>query len=907
MLSVKIFRWQIQLIAVSVLGAVSIEAQVDYGTRLGIQQGEANLRLPQGPEPLLNSVNPSTRRWYVPQELYEERQWRQWHASSYAREPYQRYVNTSLEGEHFYDLYGNFLNRGWLIYNVSQSNPSEFGSVLYKAQRFRGWFSEVAIAAEQKGQYAYALTISSDLRTTITPMVLSKPRMDGVQFDFSTDKYRGTLLYSQANAPRGITTRELRRTNSTTLLGGRFEVQVGDFLELGVHGVNAHQANSLSEEALLSNWVTGSLTQGQNKTISEVVIVLRDDSPEDGVSGAAYFPAGSDVLITYRDGQVDSGRDIRFEPIVEGGAPGPGFIEASGNDRILLRYDFDSADFLNRASADKTEITKVEFRLVVANDYQVWMGSDRRTGGAQVSVVGSWDGSVSETTDDGSVGRVYGLVASAAGNVQDLSNLRVLGFEAGLPTATHILGGTFALDGLMGFDVYGEYDLNWNYSKYPNVLEEIHETSAGRIGERSVPAWMLSASRNGSKFFAYGEAYSMDPMYNTRTYVTDDNGNIDYQSDRSLLDLVEDNDDQDRVPDSFRADWAFPDRQVFPGWDTNNDFVPDINQNDSRVRANTVPDYDEPFLRFSVDRPEFLFGVDMNNNFWVDQYENDVEPDYPYDRDHRGFNVYGGMYLAPDIKILAGTLREGHISSDKKNHSIYALLRLDAQSASHGDFRIFGMSRMVQDDIEDAILQWKPDNTLRLGSLTAVEDPLLARDTWVNQVYVGHNFYLSGVQLQTKLHWLSFRQMMSSAQLQRYGLAERDHFFGIINKASKRANIGRFWIEPRWKSEYIHQTRDLFSANDRHTLQELFSLLGGTEALSVTRLQLGVEYVTFRDFREAANEFKSLTGAIQFKNESAYLGYRLQTVVGLAVERKTFRGAPARAETQSFIAVYAGL
>ena len=49
MLSVKIFRWQIQLIAVSVLGAVSIEAQVDYGTRLGIQQGEANLRLPQGP------------------------------------------------------------------------------------------------------------------------------------------------------------------------------------------------------------------------------------------------------------------------------------------------------------------------------------------------------------------------------------------------------------------------------------------------------------------------------------------------------------------------------------------------------------------------------------------------------------------------------------------------------------------------------------------------------------------------------------------------------------------------------------------------------------------------------------------------------------------------------------------
>ena len=67
----------------------------------------------------------------------------------------------------------------------------------------------------------------------------------------------------------------------------------------------------------------------------------------------------------------------------------------------------------------------------------------------------------------------------------------------------------------------------------------------------------------------------------------------------------------------------------FPGWDQNNDFVPDFNQNDNLVKTNIIPDYEEPFLRFGVDRPEFLFGVDMNNNFWVDQYENDEEPDYP--------------------------------------------------------------------------------------------------------------------------------------------------------------------------------------------------------------------------------------------------------------------------------------
>ena len=37
----------------------------------------------------------------------------------------------------------------------------------------------------------------------------------------------------------------------------------------------------------------------------------------------------------------------------------------------------------------------------------------------------------------------------------------------------------------------------------------------------------------------------------------------------------------------------------------------DLNQNDNRVKLNNVPDYEEPFLRFAVDRPEFLYGMDM--------------------------------------------------------------------------------------------------------------------------------------------------------------------------------------------------------------------------------------------------------------------------------------------------------
>lgn len=107
---------------------------------------------------------------------------------------------------------------------------------------------------------------------------------------------------------------------------------------------------------------------------------MRDDSPEDESGGAAFFLDASDVIITYRDGTVEQGRDIRFGPVIESGLERRGFLSADGDEQISLLYDFDRASFVNRAAADKSEMVSVEFRLVLANDYQVWMSSDRQLG-----------------------------------------------------------------------------------------------------------------------------------------------------------------------------------------------------------------------------------------------------------------------------------------------------------------------------------------------------------------------------------------------------------------------------------------------------------------------------------------------------------------------------------------------
>ena len=126
-------------------------AQVEYGNRLGLQQGTTEARLMTlSPEVYLAALDPAVRRWYVPQELYEEYRWRQWQYTNRARLPYRRYVEVDLQGDYFYDLYGNYLTQGWLVFNTAQTRPQEAGSTLFKTNVFDRWFNQLVIAGTER-------------------------------------------------------------------------------------------------------------------------------------------------------------------------------------------------------------------------------------------------------------------------------------------------------------------------------------------------------------------------------------------------------------------------------------------------------------------------------------------------------------------------------------------------------------------------------------------------------------------------------------------------------------------------------------------------------------------------------------------------------------------------------------
>ena len=910
----------------------------DYGSRLGVARGgDVNFQ-PRGSGVMFGALDPTVRRWHVPQELYHEYQWRQWEYSNYARVGYERYVDTRIAGDYFYDNFGDFISYGWLIYDWRQDQPQSQGSSLYKDPRFTEWFNDLTVSGDARGQYAYAVTVGKEIRTTLTPMTFSKPRFNGVQVDFAADKYAATVLASRITDPGIIRTQTPSVASShTSLIGGRATVQIGDFITLGSTLVGARNSNP-ALDMFDGNFIAGNLTAGQSrKPVTVVAVVLSDDSPEDGEGGAALF--GHDLRIRTRDFETGEETVHTLAEVVRAGAEWPavfggfvkeGFLAADGVERIILNYDFNDAAYIG---PDLTSIIAVEFDYILANDYRIDMWSNRQTG-----LNGEEDVPLPPLTSEvfEQQSPVLLPVERAEGNIKDISNVRVVRFEYGLPTANLVGGFTIEGKNLLGFDFYGEWDRNIRYSQYPNAsrfaANRGHEISSG-----SADAALLSVSRQGYPYFAYGELYSVAEDYSTSAFVSDDEGEFQYDVPaNALYEFVDDNDDQDRLPDWARAGASFVDPEIFPGWDENNDFISDFNQNDNTSVPNTIPDYEEPFLRHHVDRPEFLFGIDLNNNGYIDRFEDDNLPDYPYKADRKGYNVFGGSHLTPDARIFVGHLDEEMFSDDRRNRTTYAMFTYNSDFPSWGRLWVFDMLKRVEDTIPEDRRAPSPFRNAPIQPL--VEDILPAPETWVNTAWLGLDYTaVPRLEINNKLKYRIYNQAADDPRdIDGRPLEDASVLFGLVNKAEYGLPLGRLSVTPRLKSELLLQ--DAFARADepREHWMGLAALVFQFPVLRRSQFTAGLELAQFHDLvldeedviRRAGlgeavevgetGDFRSATFAIQLSNRSQYQGFHLTTQLGFRVGRTSNelieRIEPGRferdsegfTETVSFITLYAG-
>lgn len=835
---------------------------------------------PTGPQVLMGAIEPSVRKWYIPQELYAEFGWQQWQYSNYARDLYRRYTNIGLEGYSYYDIYGRYITRGWKIYDWTQSMPKDLGSTIYKSPKFSGWFDNLLISSARKGQYHLALTISDQIRTTLTPMTFSKPTFNGIQLDFISDKYAFTMLTSRASTPGAVLQSDVSppesRTDFANMVGLRGVVQLGQFVEIGATYVSTHLGQTLNDWADYS--LKGRLTSWQNGTrVRKIIIRLSDDSPEDGEAGAMLF--SEQILI--------DGRAADIRPVIKGGILREGRYEANGNMDILLIYDISDWLYVDERGfpRDFSWFKHVAFELILANDYRVEISSD-----VQVDKKGQ---------------EVFLPVVGAPGNVKDATNQRVVYFEYGLPTANEIYGITLDLKDVAGFSVKGEYNVNRRHRRFPNPNPEIREHA---LATDQSDAFYVNLYKQAYPWYLYGEAFSMEPEYSTMMYTTDRDGRVYYDEYLYWFECVDDNDDQDRWPDWKRNpinQRAQSDELrgvialgggVFPGLDENNDLISDLNQN-----QNLFPDYEEPFLRHAVDPPEYLLGMDMNHNTVVDRFENDEEPDYPYKRDHRGYNVYGGVEVVPGVKVTVGHLNEWTLSKDKSSRSNYALMTVEKSFPGVGVLRVFDNVEVIRDSIPDNLVQWQQLPGTQ-AAMTPFSDPLACRNTTRNIAYA--DFHYKGIKGFNLIHKIKYETYHQRAVYP--DLNTTSDFLGLIGKADYALTWRGMVIAPRIKSMFLRKRPFKKGGREQKELWVLPSLIHRWRFLDDTELEWGLEYTRFSDLNESSESYDGIVYALQFSNTSPFLGYLLTSKVGFRQETRYFEDL-TRTSSMIFLQLYAGV
>jgi hypothetical protein len=857
----------------SICGETPAAAQMTTGFRPVEEPGIYGVRIHPG------ALAPNRRKWYLPQNLYQEYRWKGWEYSNYARDRYERYVDIVLEGRQHYDLFGNYISRGFSIYDWTENAPQRQGSSIFKSPNFSGWFNRIVVSSAQKGQFYTAVTIGDAIRTSMTPLTFSKPAFNGVQWDFLGDKYAVTLLASRINSPGIIANSQSappsKLENSTRLVGTRGVVQVGDFAQVGATWINASHARS--DLGMSGNSLKGVLTTPQNTgNVETVTIRISDDSPETPGSGALLI---FDRVII--DGEIHP----EITPIVRGGIRQGGNIEARGEDVVELIYDIRNAFRPTEEVPTTQDARKLEFDLIIANDYRVEISSNMQT--------------------DRLGDQVFLPVAQARDEITDGSNQRFLRFEYGLPTGHEVLGVDFKVMSLAGLDLRAEYVINRRFRRFPNQNFEDLDV----VTERAEAAY-ITASYEGYPWFAYGEAFTMDPDYSTTAFIGNSLGTIDYSDEtRHFYEFVDDNDDQDRFSDWFRAGElgvgggvaagsSGEDIEVFPGLDENNDFISDFNQN-----RNTRPDYAEPFLRYTVDAPEFLFGMDMNNNTLIDRFEDDRQPDYPYDRDHRGFNLYGGLMFTEQMRLTLGHLSEIQLSSARRSRATYALFTANWRYPGL-NFSFFGHSKFVKDDIPEDRVVWVDP----IG-MTDFQDPLDLQDTVVNSLYFqAHHFRVANLNVSGKVKYERFVQRGD----QRDGKRDRS-FLGVINKVDYTLKLREDLVfTPKWKSTFRRQVPTRRGLSTSRDLEETLFLITRYLLLPQSWIDVGFEFSFFENLKKRprvpqlgfVDDFNSRIFAIMFSNTSAYLGYRLTMNAGLQREHRVLQHDTINSST-AFIRVFA--
>ncbi|MFH1568135.1 MAG: hypothetical protein ABIL09_09065 [Gemmatimonadota bacterium] len=806
-----------------------------------------------------------------------------------------------------YDPFGVYLLDGVDLLRVGEYRTlaPRRSSQVFRDARFRTAFRNLVVMRDHHQSWSNRLMIGDALEARFTPLTLNQPRLQGLRWDASSQKNRFSLVTSRVSSPidEGSNDAEF----GAYLLGGHWESQLGDVLTLGGSYVNLHLRDSMQRDGSLRGQFPSAL--GATRSF---YVVFSDDSPEDRVGAKVYAVEAyvngvrsaiePDIRRVAQvaqpqhvahlrrhgawapqsmspDALLGAARGLYYTSGVPVGRQLPWTV--GGTDLLIFRYEIPN------------DVEELQFRAQVAGDYSIDVGASF-----------PWEEVADRTWSD------WHNVARAPGNVGDGANLRWVSFDYGFLTGLLQYGSNAALR-LRGATVEAEYIDNLASRQFPRVAG--HQTESHKAFFVKLLCPVRAGELGGEYFRLPARLQSAMPMWSDHAGRV-----IDYE-------LVQDNDDGDVWPDSWEH-WdpldplyillkgqtgldpeAQPTQEaednlsgnlgsglgfgVFPGLDQDEDMVLDIN-----ITQNGIPDYAEPFLMYTVEPDEFVYGDDFNNNGVVDARENDNLPDYPYPLDTGGHHLFGQAQPLAGAWVRAGRYRIDERAGDGHNHTDYLELRYAAAREQGGSLEVDYRIRRVRDSIADPVYRVVVDPlTSTRSSVKILHDPLLMRDSWVNTLFLESRHQLASGPRLTGAGKLE----VNSLQGQEGPGGSRIADWYLVAKVDYTRQRGRLSLMPMAKA-LVHQRRAPEALLLDLRTYEVFPIVRLDYQLGPrTTLRAGVQGLPgwphlYRDQESKSSSFDARHLIFAIENSTNYTGYELSLNMGYRSSRTRYVGLPSR-------------
>lgn len=751
-------------------------------------------------------------------------------------------------------------------------------------------------------------TGAQKVRTSFTPLTLTQTQMSVARLDMDyLGRDRATILFSRGGrVGTNVLFSQWALASGddsfdevpVIVYGGHWQRDVGDYMTFGASFVNQIQNDASSGRS--DAW-RGDLSYEMlgPKTI---FVHVADDSPLETRANAKSY--GVDIFVTgERDGEVvkmssssnTSGFefDSRLEAIVTGGKT------LSGGGREAVVYDDVVYEFV---IPEDISVTSARFVADVADDYRI--GIRQQHDFPAVDRDGELDLKESEwpvTFDNLEAASrrpfkwakeeeqsLYYTVVRSEGKASAGGNRRTVSFDYGMPTGQNLASFNFSAD-LVGLAIEGEVARNLQNYIYP-----VGANHGSRHREGAVAYWFKGLKDLPSGLSLGGEFYRMEPDY-AGGYDSWRGGmafHLDQQSGRRVKSytqeypLLEDNDDNDQWPDEHANEVptpgdlypGWPNSSVYPGLDYNSDNIPDPDRNE-----NFIPDWEEAFLTYASEPPDFVYGIDLNNNNVPDFRENDDQADFPYPKDQRGYHLFLGL---DKLGIFAKGLSVGRYDTKQIVGGGVAKATYLRYSHDYENPGIFSLKinydfKTVEDDILDHTYVWSvpPDDVNQVAWFNqpdgppwssglyrpATPDSLFMRDSSVHTAFVDTWYRgFAGLNLENAVLWVR------NSQAELRGFAEDDPLvqpedirsrIAIVNKAAYMWTRGNWELAGKFKHRLRYENLDT-EDGARVSQSEFIPIVNAEYSLTVgTQFLFGAQGMPFVPYKmvNRANKNASYT------------------------------------------------